>query len=289
MIHDLPKTSDEETDDDVMLEWLSEADIIFSVGKQVHAEIISSIKSLDAEQRPLHKLYLPSYPLELFNVRRDNIKENKIRGTQNVTMMTGNKRDSDVTGINFPLAVVAVSKASEHILEFDGVKTNFVVLTDSKEDKDEWKKEFVELVKDEEALGRAVNFQSDFPENFEKLKAHLRKSNLMILPLKRGSPIFGSELLPAILAGVPILVSSHSGMAALLGTVCQDESVVKESVLQPDVNMWKDGILQKLLRPEESQQRADSLREQLLLDTSIAQTHLNVIGTVVGKNNTQHI
>ena len=109
----------------------------------------------------------------------------------------------------------------------------------------------------------------------------------MILQLKRGSPLFGSELLPAIAARVPILVSSHSGMATLLGMIYQDESVVKESTLQPDVKMWRDGILQKLLRPKESQQRADRLREQHPLDTSIAQMHLNFIGTVVGKCITQ--
>ena len=152
MIHDLPKISDGETDEDVLLEWLSEVDMVFSVGKQVHAEIISSITSLAPEQKPIHKLYIPTYPLELFNIHRDSVKENNIRGTQNVTMMTGNRKDSKVTGPDFSLAVAAVSKASEHILEFDGVKTKFVLLTDSQEDKEGWRNEFTELVKGEEAL-----------------------------------------------------------------------------------------------------------------------------------------
>ena len=65
MIHDLPKTSDGETDEDILLEWLSEADIVFSVGKEIESEIISSIASLAPEQRPIHKMYIPSYPLEL--------------------------------------------------------------------------------------------------------------------------------------------------------------------------------------------------------------------------------
>ena len=101
----------------------------------------------------------------------------------------------------------------------------------------------------------------------------------MILPLKPGSPHFGSEALSAVAAGVPVLISNHSGMAALFQTIYQDESVVKES----DVDTWREGILKTLLRPEESQRRANRLREQLLLDTSIAQTHLDFIRTVVGK------
>ena len=157
------------------------------------------------------------------------------------------------------------------------------MMTESKEDKEEWKKEFTELLKGHEWVGRALNFQCDSPENFEKLKAHFRKSNLTILPLKPGSPLFGSETLAAIAAGVPVLVSSQSGIASVLEIMCQDESIAKESILHPDVNTWKEGILQKLLRPEDSQQRANRLREDLLLDTHIAQTHLHFIGTIVGK------
>ena len=198
-------------------------------------------------------------------------------------MMIGNK-DLEINGVDFPLAVASVSGASKHILEFDSVKMNFVVLTDNKDDKDEWRKEFTEIVKAEEVQARALTFQSNFPENVEKLKTQLRKSNLMILPLKLGSSLFSSEALSAIAAGVPVLVSSHSGMAALLKMICQDESVVKDSALQPNVKTWREGILQKLMRPEDSQQRADRLREQLLLDTTIAQTHLSFIGTVVGKS-----
>ena len=283
MIHDLPRNTEGDIDDGALLEWLSETDIVFSLGKEVEAEVFSSIASLPPEEKPIHKLYIPSYPLELFNIHRENVKGNKVQGTQNITMMTGNRKDLETGGIDFPLAVASISGASKHVLEFDGLKTNFLTMTDIKEDKAEWQKEFKELTKGEEALERALNFQPDSPENFEKLTSQLRKSNLMILPLKPGSPVFGSETLSAIAAGVPVLVSNHSGMAAVLEIICQDESVVKESVLQSDVNIWKEGILKKLLRPEDSQRDANRLREHLLLDTNIAQTHLNFIGSIVGK------
>ena len=283
MIHDLPRTTDGDIDEESLTEWLSEADVVFSVGKEVEAEIFSSIASLPPEEKPIHKLYIPSYPLELFNVRRDAVEGNKVRGTQNVTLMTRNKKDLQIGGLDFPLAVAAVSGASKHILEFDGLKTNFTTMTDVKEDKAEWREEYKELTKDQEALGRALNFQSASPGNFEKLKAQLRKSNLVILPLKQGSPIFGTEALSAIAARVPVLVSSHSGLASLLEMICQDDSVVRESVLDSDVDVWKEAILQRLLRPEDSQLKATRLREQLLLDSSIAKTNLDFIVTIVGK------
>ena len=283
MIHDVPRTIEADVNEDPLFEWLSEADIVFSVGKEVEAEIFSSIASLPPEEKPVHKLYIPTYPLELFNVCRDNVRDNKIRGTQNVTMMTGNKKDLEINGLDFPLAVASVSGAAKHILEFDGLKTTFAMITDIKEDKAEWRNEYKELTKGQEALGRALNFQSDSPENFEKLKAHLRKSNLMILPLKPGSPLFGSETLSAIASGVPVLISSHSGMASVLEMLFQDDSVVRESTLDSDTETWKERILQKLLRPVDTQLKATRLREQLLLDTRIAQTHLDFIGTIVGK------
>ena len=103
MVHDLPRTTDRDIDEDSLLEWLSEADVIFSVGKAVESEIISAIASLPPEERPGHKLYIPSYPLELFNIHRDEVEGNKVQGTQNITRDDGRtKRFRDKwTGFSF--------------------------------------------------------------------------------------------------------------------------------------------------------------------------------------------
>ena len=283
MIHELPKTTEGDVDEDMLLEWLSEADLVFSIGRAVESEIISCRESLDPDQQPVHKLYIPGFPLELFNVRRGKIKGNKVQGTQNITLMTGDKKDLDINGLDLPVAVTSMADASKHIWDFHTVKTNFVLLTDNKDDKEEWKKEFGEILKDGDARRRTLYFQVDSPENVEKMKEKMRKSNLMILPLKPGSPIFGTELLSAIAAGVPVLVSNHSGMKALLETIYQVDSIILETTMNSDTETWKEGILQKLLRPEDSQRKADRMREQLLLDTSIGQTHLDFIRTLLGK------
>ena len=282
-VHGLPKTTAGDIDDDSLLEWLGDSDVVFSLGKEMEAEIFSSIASLPPEQQPTHKLYIPEFPLELFNVRRTTTKENKVQGTQNVTMMTGNRRDLEISGLDFPLAVASAARASKRILEFDGVKTNFEMLTNNKKDKEEWKKEFSELIQQEESKGQSLHFQTDAPETLEKLKTHLRKSNLFILPLKPDSPLFGTEALSAVAGGVPILVSQNSGIASHLEAILQSGSIVQESSLESHETTWKDRIVQKLVKPNEAKRAANTLREQLLLDTSIAQTHLDFLRTVAGK------
>ena len=121
------------------------------------------------------------------------------------------------------------------------------------------------------------------PETLEKLKTYMRKSNLLILPLKPDSPLFGTEALSAVAAGVPILVSSHSGMASILETIAQNESVVQESSLESDEETWKDKVIRTLVKPEDSQRIANTLREQLLLDTKITQTRLDFASIIGGK------
>ena len=65
--------------------------------------------------------------------------------------------------------------------------------------------------------------------------------------------------------------------------MAEDEPVVYGTKSESPLETWKERILQKLLRPDESQKTADRLREQLLLDTSIAQTHLDFINIIASK------
>ena len=156
------------------------------------------------------------------------------------------------------------------------------MLTENEEDKEEWKKEFSKLLQKEALEGRCLYFRPDTPETIEKLKSHMRKSDLFILPLKSDSPLFGMEVLSAVAAGVPILVSNNSGIASLLMAFCQDASVIKETTRQPDAVTWKEGIIQKLVGQEEAQRDANLLRKQLLLNTGVTEAHLEFVITIVG-------
>ena len=115
MIHDLPRTTDGDTDGRSLREWLSDADVVFSIGKEVEAEIFSSLKLLEPDDKPIHKLYIPSCPLELFNVHRANVHGNKVRGTQTITLMTGDRKDVGISGLDFTLAVWSTAEASKYM------------------------------------------------------------------------------------------------------------------------------------------------------------------------------
>ena len=100
MFHGLPKDEEGEVDDEMLLESLNEADIVFSVGKAVESELADFIKAIEENKKPIHQMYIPSYPLELFHIVREG-KGKEVVGTQNITMMSAEFKDLDVSGLDF--------------------------------------------------------------------------------------------------------------------------------------------------------------------------------------------
>ena len=146
MFHGLPKDENGDVDDEMVSDWLKESDVVFSIGKAVESELVPYIAGIDEDNKPIHKMYLPSYPIELFHVVREQ-KGNKIVSTQNITMMSAEFKDLDITGLDFPLAVNATIGAAEHIRDFDGVKTNLTMLAANEDDKGNGKKELMKYLK----------------------------------------------------------------------------------------------------------------------------------------------
>ena len=281
MFHALPKDENGDIEDETLMEWLKETDVAFSVGKSVEDDLLPNISALESDQKPIHKMYLPSYPLELFAVKQ-NKAESKIRGTQSVSLMSGEIKDLDVNGLDFPLAVTAAAGASDYIQFNDGVKMRLSLLAANEDDKTKWKEDFAEVLQRQKLNNGGLSFQAESPLTLDTIKVHMRKSNLFLLPLKGDSPFYGTEALAAIAAGVPVLISKDSGLASLLDTMVEDEPVVGKNKLKVNAEFWKERIIQKLVRPGESQRSANRLRERLLLDTSIAKTHLDFINTIAG-------
>ena len=83
---------------------------------------------------------------------------------------------------------------------------------------------------------KSLKFQCLTPEDIEQLETHMRKSNLFIFPAKIDSPVFGTEVLGAVAAGVPVLVSKHSGIASVLSEMAKGESSLVES--GSDSEIW---------------------------------------------------
>ena len=198
--------------------------------------------------------------------------------------MSGEIKDLDITGLDFPLAVNATIGAAEHIWDFDGVRTNLTMLATHEDDREKWKAVSREIFESKHVEHTGLSFKAEVPKDITSLQSCLNRSNLFLLPLKPDSPLFGTEALAAIAAGVPILVSRYSGIARLLQKMAEDEPVVYGIKSQSSTELWKERILQRLLRPGESQQSGNRLREQLLLDTSIAQTHLDFINVIASKS-----
>ena len=281
MVHGLPKKENGYIDDDMLEDWLNEADVVFSVGKAVESELVPYLAGVNDEKRPVHKIYIPTYQVELFHIVREE-KGKKVKGTQNITMMSAEFKDLKVTGLDFPLAVNATIGAAEHIRDFDGVRTNLTMLAAHEDDRKKWKEESDKIFQRKNVTHIGLSAHAESPTDINKLQSCLKRSTLFLLPLRSDSPLFGSEALAAIAAGVPVLVSRYSGLAHFLNNVNGDESVVYETKAQSVADTWKDRILERLLRPEESQRTA-KLQEQFLLDTSIAETHLEFINTFASK------
>ena len=282
MFHALPKDEDGDVDDEMLMDWLTKSDIVFPVGKTVESELVPYVAAMHEKTRPIQKTYIPSYPLELFHIVREQ-KGKEVEGTQNITMMSAEYKDLDITGLDFALAVNATIGAAEHIWDFDGVKTNLTMLAAHKDDKVKWKIAKDKIFKSKTVDHVGLSFKTEVPTDINKLQSLLSRSTLFLLPLKSDSPLFGTEALSAIAAGVPVLVSKHSGLARFLNGITGDESVVYETRAESSVDTWKDKILERLLKPDESQRVAKRLREQLLLDTSIAQGHVEFINVIASE------
>ena len=282
MFHSLPKDENGDVDDEVLLDWINETNFVFSIGKTIEDELLPYLMALDPEERPIHKIYLPMYPLELFALKPENM-EGKIRGTQNVSMISGEIKDLNINGFDFPLAVTAAAAASDYIQFNDGVKIKLSLLVAKEEEKDKWKDKFDKVLGRRNLNETGLSFQPEAPLTIDKMKFNMRKSNLLLLPLKQDSPLFGTEALSAIAAGVPVLISKDCGLASLLDNMIEDEPIVGKNTVKVNAETWKERIIQKLVKPEDSQQKAVRLRDRLLMDTGIAETHLTFTTTIAGK------
>ena len=203
MVHSLPR-HEEQVDSEMLEEWLEEADVVFSVGKAVQSELRPYIDGLDGDLKPIHKLYIPGFPVELLGIERE-MRGNTVQGTQYISMMTGERKTMDISGLDFPLAVSACAKASKHIRTTEDERVKLELLAVKEEDRNEWKSWFSRINLDQEIQMSGLSFECPPAENFDRIKRQLKRSNLFIQPLVSDSVLFGTDVLAAAAAGVPFL------------------------------------------------------------------------------------
>ena len=285
LAHALPKTSENDIDENTLLQWLNEAHAVFSIGGIMKSEIQAYINCLEEKSHPQHHLYIPGCPAELLTVLQEN-RTNPLRGSQNITVMTTEQKNLKVSGLNYELAVASSTLASPKIHELTETeaKVQFSVLATDGEERKIWEESFNEIKERQQTEDKRMAFQFQTIGDIEKLKSLMKRIAVMLLPLKPDSSLFGVEALMAAYSGVPILVSSNSGISSLMNSLMEGEAIVRNTTgrLQKDSEIWCDRIYQKMSDLQNAQMMAQSLRRALLLDTSIAASHIEFIKIVTG-------
>ena len=113
MVHTLPMKDDAHVDEGRLLDWLKEANIVFSAGDNVWEEINKMDIGLN------HKLYLPSVAEDVPNLKQSET-EPKLSGEQNIVIFVLNGENPKDSSLNFELAVASSAQASQDIVNEEG-------------------------------------------------------------------------------------------------------------------------------------------------------------------------
>ena len=95
----------------------------------------------------------------------------------------------------------------------------FLVLATNVEERKIWEESFIAARDEQQTKDKRMAFQFQTIIDIEKLKSLMKRTAVMLLPLKPDSTMFGIEALRAAYSGVPILVSSNSGIASLMNSM----------------------------------------------------------------------
>ena len=284
IIHALP-ILDGETDEELLLEWLRDAHMVLSVGHSMHDDVGAYIAQLDENQRPIHLLYLPGCSVDFLSIQRN--KQDTLHGTQTILTLTGAKRDMQVKGLDFDLAVASSTKATDSLMSqaipTQNLKLRLCTVGTTSTERYLWEEDFAQ------AKGKMATKYKLLGHSFYglgesgDLTRHLKTGSLCILPFQADSSIFGIEALWAAQAGIPLLVSGNSGISNYFYRVFQDDPIIEQQGdFTQDVEAWSSRIEQKLLNPAEAHRIAGAIRQKCLLDTTIAATHLEFTKTITG-------
>ena len=282
IINRLPKTKKGFLDKDLLCDWMTGTDIVFSIG-----ETDSNILKRFVHGK-IHDIYIPIYPIQPYSVRSEFESAMAIEpgvGTQKITVMVGGK-ESGYNGINVKLVVAAVGRAVK--MAFDGhgqIETHLTFVGEESSEETDLKTCFEKTLEEQDIHPHLLNFHflsSQESSNSKDTLTCMIQSSLFLCPLKKNYSVFGLEALTAALAGIPILVSENTGVAALLHDMGEDgHSVVRRrNDFHSNVNVWAEQILEKISKQSKAREEATKLRESLLRSTSIGANHFRFISTI---------
>ncbi len=266
-------------DDESLKEFLEMSHAVLSLGPFIFKEVYKFIKNrYTSHHKPIHQLYLPGCPLELFEVKR----EAEEGGVTDILNMTSDTKEHETQ--DFDLAVAATLKASEATYNADKInrlRFRLSAVGSSNQDSKAWTEQF-------KVIHREVNEKFnrlDFKCEGNDIKSWLKSSSVSILPFQLKTTAFGIEALWAAYAGLPVLVSNSAGVSKYLqnlGHIESDPLVNYTGNFEEDTEEWSKRLKEKLCHPKEAQEIADKIRKKCLVNSTIEDSHLKFLHIIAG-------
>nr|XP_058972649.1 uncharacterized protein LOC131798998 [Pocillopora verrucosa] len=192
------------------------SDSVVTIGPKVHETFCSYLRPYEKDEHVYN--FTPGILTELSGLRQS---QKELKYFRVVCFFSGDLKDFDLQGLD--IAAEAVATLRDCRLLFVGALDGM---------QDETKKRFVECGIDPKffVIRSVIHTQ-------EKLKKVLLEADLAIMPSREEG--FGFKLLKALSAGLPILVSSNSGLAEALRRIPFGPNFVVSS---DDSGAWAEAI-----------------------------------------------
>ncbi|XP_078576497.1 uncharacterized protein LOC144862102 isoform X1 [Branchiostoma floridae x Branchiostoma japonicum] len=249
---------------------IGKADVVFSVGPRIHRHYDRFLQ----KEQVTHHIFLPE-PSKVF--REANVtfvEESKtVRKPERVVLSIGSVRDVEMLK-GHDLAAGSIDKAAQRLdnqytlrLRVRGIDEN-----DFKDSK--------RILEEKLRSGRVKPTLLPYGTQ-EEICRDMEACHLVLMP-SRAEP-FGLVGLEAIAAGVPVLISEHSGLAELieelsdrLGQPTFRHCIVKmkgDTATDADVEKWADRIEDVLKNARSEFAEARAFREKLLASKYWEESH----------------
>ncbi|XP_019636955.1 PREDICTED: uncharacterized protein LOC109479430 [Branchiostoma belcheri] len=247
--------------EDSILEDAQEADVVFSLGNKIFDHFETQFRAIPASKRPQHVKFVPR-PSKIFEDAEVEYKDTETMVVLSIGRVKGVEKLK-----GYDLAAETLSLVAEKI------KVKFHVIGVNKDDF-EATKAILEHCK-------SANLQVTFlPYDTQKdICKEMMKAHLVLMP-SRAEP-FGLVGLEAIAAGVPVLVSSKSGLADFIHEHVDE---LHHSIVDMDgsdegvtVRRWADAIERVLKHNRAEFKTAARGKQQLLSSKYWEEFHLQFI------------
>ncbi|XP_019643352.1 PREDICTED: uncharacterized protein LOC109484505 isoform X1 [Branchiostoma belcheri] len=241
-----------------ILKVAAAADAVFSVGKRIYDHFKTMYKGDKNPKK--HHLFLPK-PSETFE--NTHVKPG---GEQKVVLFIGRVKNVERLK-GHDLAALAIGKAAEEIAKYN-TSIRMRVRGISEDDFETSQR----ILEDNLQSGRLKPTLIPYGTQKE-ISDDMKTAHLVLMP-SRAEP-FGLVGLEALAAGIPVLISSQSGLADLINDLIQTgkcdadlrhrivETSVNVSDLDKDACKWADKIVDTLRRNDEEFKKAARFKQQL--------------------------